>query len=201
MIEKIDFAKLGGLVPTIVQDSRTKRVLMLGFMNREALDETLRLRRVVFWSRARQQLWVKGETSGNALDLVSVEPDCDGDALLVLARSRGPVCHTGNPTCFKNNLSSDADSVFRHLEQIIEARKQAAAEQSYTARLFEGGIEQIAQKVGEEAVEVVIAALKDNSSSIREESADLLYHLLVLLRECNITLAEVADVLSSRMKQ
>ncbi len=199
MIDKLNFTKLGGLIPAIVQDTVTRQVLMVGFMNQEAVERTLRDRRVTFWSRTKKRLWQKGETSGNFLEVSSVQIDCDADALLILAIPAGPVCHTGSYTCFNEAKSSDAHSVLEGLENIIRERRQQKPAGSSTARLFQQGTPRIAQKVGEEAVETVVAALQNDRASLKEESADLLYHLLVLLQDQGLTLDDVAVILKKRM--
>ncbi len=195
---KLDFSKCDGLIPAVVQDARDGRVLMVGFMNQEAVDRTLSERRVTFWSRTKQRLWQKGEESGNYLELVSVHEDCDSDTLLVRAIPHGPVCHTGAETCFGDAVGS-ADVLLR-LEQIIDQRYRERPEGSYTTKLFEKGTAAIAQKVGEEAVEAVVASLAQDKKRLTEETADLLYHLLVLLREREISLQEVLTALQQRMK-
>lgn len=196
MIDSVDFDKLNGLVPAIVQDADSRQVLMLGFMNREAFEKTLASRKVTFYSRSRQSLWQKGETSGNTLDLVSIQLDCDNDALLVKARPVGPVCHTGKHSCFGENQEVD---VLSQLESIILQRKELMPGESYTASLLQKGLPYITQKLGEEAIETVVAALSQNKERIREESADLLYHLLVLLASKDITLKDVLEELKKRM--
>jgi len=195
---KLDFSKLDGLIPAVVQDARDGRVLMVGFMNQDAVDRTLSERRVTFWSRTKQRLWQKGEESGNYLELVSVHEDCDSDTLLVRAIPHGPVCHTGAETCFGDAVGS-ADVLLR-LEQIIDQRYRERPAGSYTTKLFEKGTAAIAQKVGEEAVETVVASLAQDKKRLTEETADLLYHLLVLLREREVSLQEVLTALQQRMK-
>jgi phosphoribosyl-ATP pyrophosphohydrolase/phosphoribosyl-AMP cyclohydrolase len=201
MIDKLNFKKTNGLIPAIIQDAATRQVLMLGFMNKEALKKTLEERRVTFWSRTKSRLWQKGETSGNILELVSVKPDCDGDAVLVYAHPTGPVCHTGVHTCFGEEESDETSSVFGRLENTIRDRRQHRPEGSYTAKLFQEGTGRIAQKVGEEAIETVVAALQQDNEALKEESADLLYHLMVLLEERGITMTDVAGVLKKRMER
>ena len=191
----INFTKLNGLVPCIVQDAGTSKVLMLGFMNEEAYQKTVQDKRVTFFSRSKQRLWTKGETSGNFLELVDILIDCDQDTLLVKANPKGPACHTGADTCFneKNddwNLSS--------LEAIIQDRKANPQKGSYTNKLLDSGINKVAQKVGEEAVELVIEAKDDNKDLFLGEASDLLYHYLVLLTAKGYTLNEVLDVLKKR---
>lgn len=193
---KINFDKYpDGLVPAIVQDAGTRIVLMLGFMNREALKKTLDTKLVTFYSRSRKKLWTKGETSKNYLKLAEVLPDCDNDTLLIKAIPTGPVCHTGNDTCFKEINSG---SFLNHLEEIIESRKKDMPEESYTASLFKKGMPRMAQKVGEEAVEVVVEAMRQKDDLFKNEAADLVFHLLVLLHAKGMNLADVISVLESR---
>jgi len=199
MIDKLNFAKLNGLIPAIIQDTTTRQVLMVGFMNREAVEKTIQERKVIFWSRTKGRLWQKGETSGNTLAVSSMQIDCDGDALLVHAIPAGPVCHTGSFTCFGEEKSSGADGVLEGLEETIRERQQHMSTESYTAKLFALGTPRIAQKVGEEAVETVVAAMQQNNDSLKEEAADLLYHLLVLLRNQGVTLGDVTTILRKRM--
>ncbi len=193
----IDFEKGGGLIPAIVQDDMTGKVLMLGYMNIASLNETKRSGKVTFFSRSKQRLWTKGETSGNYLHFVEVSNDCDGDALLIKAKPSGPVCHTGSDTCFSE--VNNANALFLHyLQDIISERKERGDEHSYTRKLFDRGINKIAQKVGEEAVELVIEAKDENDDLFKNEAADLLFHLLVLLEAKNIRLEEVISILQSR---
>ncbi len=191
----IDFAKLDGLVPCIVQDAASGVVLMLGFMNKEALQKTLSEKRVTFFSRTKQRLWTKGETSGNFLSVVDVLSDCDNDTLLIKANPEGPVCHTGADTCF-NESNQRWD--LRSLEAVIADRRQNPRQGSYTNVLFESGMNKIAQKVGEEAVELVIEAKDDNKELFLNEAADLMYHYLVLLQAKGHTLSDVEGVLKAR---
>ncbi len=200
MIDQLDFRKLDGLLPAIVQDNTTRQVLMLGFMNREAIELTLREGVVTFWSRSKGRLWRKGESSGNSLRLVSMARDCDGDALLLLVDPAGPTCHTGRVSCFGDSAAPDIAGVMARLESVIAGRRDDPAESSYTAGLFRSGLPRIAQKVGEEGVEVVIAALREDAAALKEESADLLYHLMVLLAERGLSLGDVAGILAKRMK-
>lgn len=197
---RIDFAKGNGLVPAIVQDADTGAVLMLGYMNREAVDETLKRRRAVFFSRSKQRLWEKGETTGHSLDVVDVILDCDADTLLVTARPRGPACHKGTLTCFGDEPRSIANTVgfLGKLESVIAQRASDNPEKSYTARLLAKGVARIAQKVGEEGVEVALAGVNEPEQKVIEESADLMYHLLVLLRARGVALRQVVDTLESR---
>ena len=187
-----------GLVPAIVQDAVTGSVLMLGFMNEEALEKTRQTGKVTFFSRSKQRLWTKGETSGNFLMLESVVADCDSDTLLLKARPTGPVCHTGNQTCFGEDKGSLGFLI--RLEEIIKKRKSSPQPESYTSRLFEEGVGKIAQKVGEEAVETVIEAMGSDREKLKSESADLLYHLLVLLAEKNVPFSEIVETLEKRVK-
>jgi len=193
---KINYDK-NGLVPAIIQDAETKNVLMLGYMNQQAYEKTLETGLVTFYSRSRQELWTKGETSGNYLHLVSIENDCDSDALLVKVKPQGPVCHLGTDTCWGNENRQDYGFLSR-LEQVIAQRKQNPDQKSYTASLFHKGINKIAQKVGEEAVELVIEAKDDNDELFLNEAADLLFHYLVLLQAKNYQLDDVVKVLQGR---
>ncbi len=198
----IDFTKSSdGLVPAIVQDAVTGKVLMLGYMNEESLRITRNTGRVTFFSRSRQKLWTKGETSGNFLKMKSIIPDCDGDTLLIKAIPEGPVCHTGNDTCFsEDNDPSEFSSIefLSYLEGIIIDRRDFPSEGSYTNHLFSKGINKIAQKVGEEAVELVIEAKDSNKQLFLGEAADLIYHTLVLLAHKGYALNEVIEVLKNR---
>lgn len=187
-----------GLIPTIVQDADTRAVLMLGFMNAEALIITQETGRVTFFSRSRQELWTKGETSGNYLDVVSIAPDCDEDTMLILARPTGPVCHTGAATCFGEANSRRATNFLLELENIIDDRRRSNGNDSYVAGLFRRGINRIAQKVGEEAVELVIEAKDDDIRRFRSEAADLLFHYLVLLRAKGLSIKNVLEELRER---
>lgn len=199
---QIDFKKdPAGLVPAIVQDATTGRVLMLGYMNEEAYQKTVATKQVTFYSRSRKKLWTKGETSGNFLQLKSITIDCDKDTLLVKAAPTGPVCHTGADTCFHeaNDVDTyDSSQFLLYLEQVIRDRRDFPVDGSYTNHLFSKGINKIAQKVGEEAVELVIEAMDDNKQLFLGEAADLLYHFLVLLAQKDYTLDEVIGVLKSR---
>jgi len=197
-LDKLDFEKGSGLVPAVVQDARTHVVLMLGYMNREALEKTQREGRVTFFSRTRQALWTKGETSGNFLHVRDIRTDCDADTLLIQAVPAGPVCHTGADTCFDEPNTPDRLAFLRHLEDVIRDRKANPSEKSYTSSLFERGMNKIAQKVGEEAVELVIEAKDDNDDLFKGEAADLLFHLLILLEAKAVPLDEVLAVLEAR---
>lgn len=199
-IERVDWNKSDGLVPAIVQHAGSGRVLMLGYMDRAALAATLARGRVVFFSRARQRLWEKGETSGNFLQLIDIRCDCDADTLLVIARPEGPVCHTGSSSCFGDELLTAAAplSFLLELEQVIAERIAEAPEDSYTARLYERGVRRVAQKVGEEGLEVALAGAGESDDALVGECADLLYHLLVLLRSRSLPLAAVIEELRRR---
>jgi phosphoribosyl-ATP pyrophosphohydrolase/phosphoribosyl-AMP cyclohydrolase len=199
LAEAVDWEKLGGLAPAIVQDDFDGRVLMLGYMNREALELTLATGRVTFWSRSREQLWCKGETSGHFLDLVGAELDCDADCLLVRARPAGPTCHLGTDTCFDRHGKLRPELAFlATLERVIAQRDVERPEGSYTTSLLESGVKRIAQKVGEEGVETALAAAAGEASEVLDESADLLYHLLVLLRSRELTLRDLVQRLEAR---
>ena len=191
---KIDFSK--GLVPAVIQDFSTQKVLMLGYMNQDALDKTMELGRVTFFSRSKNRLWTKGEESGNYLELKSVSVDCDNDTLLIKAVPHGPVCHTGADTCWAERNHSE-EFLF-YLEEIINLRKKSNDEKSYVRSLFQKGINKIAQKVGEEAVELVIEAKDDNKELFLNEAADLMFHYLVLLNSKGHTLRDVINVLQQR---
>jgi phosphoribosyl-ATP pyrophosphohydrolase/phosphoribosyl-AMP cyclohydrolase len=198
-IEQLEWEKMSGLLPAIVQDSFDGRVLMQGYMNRDALAHSLRSGEVTFWSRSRQTLWTKGETSGHTLRLVEVHADCDLDCLLVMAVPQGPTCHRNTPTCFDGDGETQPDLAFlARLEALIARRDTERPEGSYTTRLFEAGIKRISQKVGEEGVETALAATSGDLEELRNESADLIYHLLVLLRASGVRLAEVNQVLQDR---
>jgi len=202
ILQQADFSKYpDGLMPAIVQDARTRTVLMLGFMSRESLERTVSTKLVTFYSRSRKELWTKGETSGNVLHLQNILIDCDADTLLVQARPAGPVCHTGSDTCFAEDNTDADDSVgfLSHLQSVIQHRKEHPTAASYTAKLFDKGMNKIAQKVGEEAVELIIEAKdEDNRDLFLGEAADLLYHMIVLLVQKGCTLQDVMEVLESR---
>ena len=195
---KIDFDKMDGLVPAIVQDAVTKNVLMLGFMNEEAFQKTLETKHVTFWSRTRQTLWTKGETSGNFLNLVDIKIDRDNDTLLVKAHPDGPTCHTGTDTCWGEENSMNPLLFLTELQDFINKRKEEMPEGSYTTSLFNKGINKIAQKVGEEALETVIEATNGTDSHLVYEASDLLYHLLVMLTEKGLRIEDVAVELQKR---
>lgn len=193
----INFAKYSdGLVPVIVQDNETNKVLMLGFMNEEALSKTREIGKVTFYSRTKKRLWTKGEESGNFLFLKELLTDCDKDTILIKANPAGPVCHTGADTCF--NETNVESNFLNYLEDIIEQRKQVSPEESYVSKLFSKGLNKIAQKVGEEAVEVVIEAKDDNQDLFLNESADLLFHYLILLNAKGFKLQKVIEILQKR---
>ncbi len=198
---KIDFSKNpDGLIPAIIQDARTKNVLMLGYMNREALEKTNDTGKVTFFSRSKQRLWTKGEESGNFLNVVDIKNDCDQDTLLISVDPVGPTCHTGSDTCWDEKNDSQF-GFFSALENTIEKRRTAADdEKSYVASLFAKGINKIAQKVGEEAVETVIEAMDDNDELFLYESADLLFHYLILLQAKGFTLKDIESELMKRKK-
>ena len=202
-IAQLAWDKGDGLLPAVVQDATSGAVLMLGYMNREALHETLSRGRVVFYSRSRQQPWVKGETSGHYLDVVNVTSDCDSDTLLVLAEPHGPVCHKGTATCFADNVRTAAGDLafLAQLEAVIAQRIADKPHGSYTARLYAEGPSRIAQKVGEEGVEVALAAVSDDDGKLVAETADLLFHLLLLMKSRGLSLARVVHELESRHAQ
>jgi phosphoribosyl-ATP pyrophosphohydrolase/phosphoribosyl-AMP cyclohydrolase len=194
-----------GLIPAIVQHARSGEVLMLGYMNAAALRQTLESGQVTFWSRSRQALWRKGETSGNVLRLVEIRQDCDGDALLVLAEPAGPTCHTGEPSCFHRGIDGEpvagrmpASLILTQLSDLIAQRAAERPERSYTVKLLDGGVDRIGKKIGEEAAEVIIAAKNAAPGELRWELADLLYHSLVLLAQQGITPESVWDELRRR---
>lgn len=189
--------KMDNLLPAIVQDARSGKVLMQGYMNTEALEATLDSKKVTFYSRSKSRLWQKGESSGNTLNLVSVSADCDNDALLVLANPVGPTCHTGAESCWFEGDTTDF-TFLADLETVLSARKSADPDSSYTARLYNKGIKRIAQKVGEEGVEAALAATVQDKEELLNESADLLYHLTVLLQASDLELRQVIEVLRKR---
>ncbi|UCF36479.1 MAG: bifunctional phosphoribosyl-AMP cyclohydrolase/phosphoribosyl-ATP diphosphatase HisIE [Acidobacteriota bacterium] len=195
--DEIDWGKMAGLVPAIVQDERTGEVLMLGFMNEQAFEKTLESGKVTFWSRTRKTLWTKGETSGHYLHLRSIQLDCDQDTLLVQAVPEGPVCHRQTRTCFSDDPRPGGLAFLDYLERLIERREKELPEGSYTTRLFQEGSTLISKKLGEEAVEVIVSANQSRERTV-EESADLIYHLLVFLRSRGVALAEVLTELEKR---
>ena len=192
---EINFNKMDGLVPAVIQHHLSREILMLGYMNKQAYEQTVNTGRVTFYSRIRQQLWTKGETSGHYLDVVDICLDCDQDTLLIRASPNGPVCHMGTFSCFGEKKPH---GFLYELEEIIQNRKRDASASSYTVQLFESGTAKIAQKVGEEAVEVVIEAMRQNEEQLVNEVADLLYHLLVLMNQCSIDLSKVEERLMDR---
>ncbi|MFN5641488.1 MAG: bifunctional phosphoribosyl-AMP cyclohydrolase/phosphoribosyl-ATP diphosphatase HisIE [Sphingobacteriales bacterium] len=193
---KIDFEKSGGLVPAVIQDANTHKVLMLGYMNQEAFDQTMSTGKVTFFSRSKNRLWMKGEESGNFLELKSMALDCDNDSLLIKAIPIGPVCHTGADTCWGEK--NHADDFLTYLEGIIELRKHSTDGTSYVKSLFERGLNKIAQKLGEEAVEMIIEAKDDNHELFINEAADLLFHYLILLNRKGFSLQDIKEVLRKR---
>ncbi len=196
---EIDFLKTAhGLIPAIIQDNETKTVLMLGYMNAEAYQKTLDTKKVTFFSRSKQRLWTKGEESGNFLNLVSIKNDCDNDTLLIQVKPEGPTCHTGSDTCWQEVNNQEYGFISKLEKTITLRRENADSEKSYVASLFEKGINKIAQKVGEEAVEVVIEAKDNNDELFLNESADLLFHYLILLQAKGFQLEDIVEVLKKR---
>ncbi|OEE38890.1 bifunctional phosphoribosyl-AMP cyclohydrolase/phosphoribosyl-ATP diphosphatase HisIE [Vibrio anguillarum] len=199
--ERIDWNKVDGLVPAIVQDFQSSQVLMMGYMNQDALQKTAQTGQVTFFSRSKQRLWTKGETSGHVLQLKNMALDCDNDTLLVKVNPIGPTCHTGTTTCWDNDAQEESQMVWLHqLEQLLAARKSADPDSSYTASLYTRGTKRISQKVGEEGVEVALAATSGDKAELVCESADLIYHLLVLLQDQGLALSDVIDKLKERHK-
>ncbi len=197
-MNQIDFKKGNGLVPAVIQDNTTLQVLMLGFMNEESLQKTISEGKVTFFSRSKNRLWTKGETSGNYLFVKEITTDCDNDTLLIRVDPAGPVCHTGNTSCFEDNVSPRG--FLYKLEKIVNERIDNDVKDSYTNKIFRQGINKVAQKVGEEAVELVIEAKDDNPYLFSNEAADLLYHFLILLKSKGHSLADIEEVLKSRHK-
>ena len=195
---KIDFDKSGGLVPAIIQDAQTRKVLMLGYMNKEALDKTLLTKKVTFWSRSRNCLWTKGETSGNFLNLVDLKVDCDNATLLVQAVPDGPTCHKGTDTCWGEENTENPLTFLTELQDFIERRKEDMPEGSYTTSLFKDGVNRIAQKVGEEALEAVIEATNGTREKLVYEASDMIYHLIVLLTHKGLRIEDIAAELQKR---
>lgn len=195
---EIDFEKMGGLVPAIIQDAVTKNVLMLGFMNKEAYDKTIETKKVTFWSRSRNCLWTKGETSGNFLNLVSIQNDCDNDTLLVKVHPDGPTCHKGTDTCWAEENTLNPILFLSELQGFIDKRHEEMPEGSYTTSLFKKGVNKMAQKIGEEAVETIIEATNGNDEKLIYESSDLLYHLIVLLTSKGLRIEDVVKELQMR---
>jgi len=197
---QLDFTKLNGLIPAVIQDNTTNVVLMLGFMNEEAVAKTEETGQVTFFSRTKNRLWTKGEESGNFLNVVSIAPDCDNDTLLIKVNPVGPVCHTGDDTCWGETNEESDIQFLEYLQDFIDQRKQEMPEGSYTTSLFQKGIRTIAQKVGEEAVETIIGAMADDDENFIYEGADLLYHLIVLLSHKGYRIEDLARELKKRHK-
>jgi phosphoribosyl-ATP pyrophosphohydrolase/phosphoribosyl-AMP cyclohydrolase len=195
----LDFNKMSGLVPAIIQDAETAKVLMLGYMNQEAYDKTVATGLVTFYSRTRQRLWTKGEESGNFLDVVSIKEDCDHDTLLIQVHPRGPVCHTGTDTCW-GEVNSEPVMFLKELQRFIQQRHEEMPEGSYTTSLFQSGINKMAQKVGEEAVETIIEAANGTNDRLIYEGSDLLYHLIVMLTAKGLSIEDLARELEERHK-
>ncbi len=198
-IIKLDFEKMNGLMPAVIVDKNNGQVLMVGFMNKEALEKTIDSRKVTFFSRTKNKLWTKGETSGNYLNLVEIKPDCDNDTLLVYAFPEGNTCHTGNYSCF-GIPQTGSITFLNDLFELIKSRKRSLPENSYTTKLFKSGTNRIIQKVGEEAIETVIAAKNRDKAEILNETSDLMYHLFVMLAEQEIEFEEVVKNLKKRSK-
>lgn len=194
----IDFEKMGGLVPAIIQDATTKTVLMLGYMNKEAFDKTVETKKVTFYSRSRRCLWTKGETSGNFLELVDIKVDCDNDTLLVKANPTGPTCHTGNDTCWGEKNEKNPLLFLTYLQDFINRRHEEMPEGSYTTSLFKDGLNRMAQKVGEEALEAVIEACNGTNERLIYEGSDMIYHLIVLLTSKGLRIEDLAKELQVR---
>jgi phosphoribosyl-ATP pyrophosphohydrolase/phosphoribosyl-AMP cyclohydrolase len=193
----LNFDKMGGILPAIIQDAQTNEVLMLGFMNLEAYDKTVSEGKVTFYSRTKERLWTKGEESGNFMDVVEVLEDCDADTLLIRANPRGPVCHTGMRTCFGESVQDDL-SFLQNLQALLQSRKEELPENSYTAKLFRNGPRKIAKKLGEEAAELVIEAMDSDDGLFLNEAADLLFHMTILLVDRGYKLEDVVKVLKER---
>ncbi|MDD7101741.1 MAG: bifunctional phosphoribosyl-AMP cyclohydrolase/phosphoribosyl-ATP diphosphatase HisIE [Bacteroidaceae bacterium] len=200
MMKQIDFNKMDGLVPAIIQDATTKNVLMLGFMNEEAYQKTLELKRVTFFSRTKKRLWTKGEESGNFLNVVDIKLDCDNDTLLILVNPEGPVCHKGTDTCWGEKNEANPLLFLSELQDFIETRYKEMPEGSYTTLLFKDGINRMAQKVGEEALEAVIEACNGTNERLVYEGSDLFYHLVVLLTSKGLRIEDIARELEQRHK-
>ncbi|KJY93386.1 phosphoribosyl-ATP pyrophosphatase [Vibrio neptunius] len=199
LAERINWDKVDGLVPAIVQDFQSSQVLMMGYMNQDALAKTGETGQVTFFSRTKQRLWTKGETSGNVLQLVNMQLDCDNDTLLVKVNPIGPTCHLGNTTCWDVDPQEESQMVWLHqLEQLLAARKSADPDSSYTANLYSRGTKRISQKVGEEGVEVALAATSGDKAELVCESADLVYHLMVLLQDQGLSINDVINKLKER---
>lgn len=198
MIDTLNFDKMNGLIPAVIQDANNSSVLMIGFMNREALHRTISEKLVTFWSRTKNRIWQKGETSGNFIDVVSIHSDCDGDSVLIKGIPRGPVCHQGTFSCFSGEPDTTPVPVIQELEKVIQLRKEQMPEGSYTAKLLKQGIHQIGKKVGEEAIELALAAQYPDNGPVLEEAADLIYHILVLLASRQLSFSQVENRLQSR---
>lgn len=198
-VKQLNFSKLGGVIPAVVQDVETKIVLMLGFMNKEALSKTIKSKKVTFWSRTKKRLWEKGEASGNTLKLISISADCDNDTLLISAKPKGPTCHTGAYSCFGTEKQNGLEFL-QELYDLIVTRKKELPNKSYTTSLFNEGLVKILEKVEEESGEVLQAAKKETRKRLVEESSDLLYHLFVLLAQKNISLNDIIHELKRRKK-
>ena len=196
---ELDFEKMGGLVPAIIQDNYTKKVLMLGFMNQEALEKTIETGKVTFFSRTKNRLWTKGEESGNFLHVVSIKEDCDKDTLLIMVNPVGPVCHTGTDTCW-GEVNDEPIMFLSYLQDFISKRYEEMPEKSYTTSLFQSGINRMAQKVGEEAVETVIEATNGTDDRLIYEASDMIYHLIVLLTSKGMRIEDLANELKKRHK-
>lgn len=196
---ELDFEKMGGLIPAIIQDNRTQKVLMLGFMNKEAYEKTVKEGKVTFYSRTKKRLWTKGEESGNFLNVISIHEDCDHDTLLIKAHPLGPVCHTGADTCWGEKNESDI-LFLTYLQDFISKRYEEMPEKSYTTSLFREGVNRMAQKVGEEAVETVIEATNGTDDRLVYEASDLIYHLIVLLTSKGLRIEDIARELQKRHK-
>jgi phosphoribosyl-ATP pyrophosphohydrolase/phosphoribosyl-AMP cyclohydrolase len=194
----IDFKKGNGLVPVVIQDNDTLQVLMVGYMNKEALEKTEKEKRVTFFSRSKNRLWTKGETSGNFLSVIEITPDCDNDSILIKVNPAGPVCHKGSASCFGDGTSK---GFIYSLEQVISQRIEKDTNNSYTNQLYKKGINKVAQKIGEEAIELIIEAKDDNIDLFKNEAADLLYHFLILLKAKGINLHSIEEVLKERHKK
>lgn len=197
--DQLAWGKMQGLIPCIAQDQRSGKVLMQGYMNSEALQKTLATGKLTFFSRSKQRLWTKGESSGNVLLLQQISADCDTDSLLALVSANGPTCHTGTESCWSGNETASFTFI-ADLETLIAQRKNADPDSSYTAKLYSKGIKRIAQKVGEEGVETALAATVKDREELKNESADLLYHLIVLLQASNLSLTDVVGILKDRHK-
>ena len=190
---KINWRKIGNLIPAIIQDSKTLEVLMLGYMNKQALQKTIKTGRVFFYSRTKSRLWMKGETSGNILEVADIKSDCDNDCVLIKANPKGPTCHRGTKTCFTGNI-------FEELYSVIESRRKTLPEKSYTAYLFREGTKKICEKVEEESKEVIKAAKSETKRRLTEESVDLIYHLFVLTAKKNISVSDLEKEIANRRK-